>query len=94
MEISVKKEQVQWRSHRRSFVELGMLAASGRRQASRFRWPNLMTAVPLSCIVNRQIGVGYSKNVIVFNPLLTGHVMPRMRSGRVRTFNGNQWETL
>jgi len=27
--------------------ELGMLAASGRRQASRFRWPNLTTAVPL-----------------------------------------------
>ena len=47
MEISVKKEQVQWRSHCRSSGELGMLATSGRRQASRFRWPNLMTAVPL-----------------------------------------------
>jgi len=46
-EISVKKEQVQWRSHCRSFGELGMLAASGQWQGSRFRWPNLITAVPL-----------------------------------------------
>ena len=30
----------------------------------------------------------------VFHPLLTGHVIQRMRSGRVRIFNGNQWETL
>jgi len=44
--------------------------------------------------VNRQIGVGDSKNVIVLDPLLTGHVIQRMRSGRVRIFNGNQWETL
>ena len=44
--------------------------------------------------MNRQIGVGDSKNVIVFNPLLTGRVIRRMRSGRVRIFNGNQWETL
>ena len=44
--------------------------------------------------MNRQIGVGDSKNVIVFDPLLTGHVIQRMRSGRVRIFNGNQWETL
>ena len=44
--------------------------------------------------MNRQIGVGDSKYVIVFNPLLTGHVIQRMRSGRVRIFNGNQWETL
>jgi len=44
--------------------------------------------------VNRQIVVGDSKNVIVFHPLLTGHVIPRMRSGRVRIFNGNQWEPL
>ena len=29
-----------------------------------------------------------------FNPLHTGHVIRRMRSGRVRIFNGNQWETL
>jgi len=35
-----------------------------------------------------------SKNVIVFDPLLVGHVIRRMRSGRVRIFNGNQWETL
>jgi len=42
----------------------------------------------------RQIGVGDSKYVIVFDPLLTGHVIRRMRSGRVRIFNGNQWETL
>jgi len=44
--------------------------------------------------VNKQIGVGDSKNVIGFDPLLTGHVIRRMRSGRVRVFNGNQWETL
>ena len=51
-----------------------------------------------SCIVNRQIGVGDSKNVTVFDPVLTGHVIRCMRSGRVglRIFNGrpNQWETL
>ena len=44
--------------------------------------------------MNRQIGVGDSKYVIVFDPLLTCHVIRRMRSGRVRIFNGNQWETL
>ena len=44
--------------------------------------------------MNRQIGVGDSKYVIVFDPLLTGHVIRRMRSGRVRILNGNQWETL
>ena len=40
--------------------------------------------------MNRQIGVVDSKYVIVFNPLLTGHVIRRMRSGCVRIFNGNQ----
>jgi len=44
--------------------------------------------------VNRQIGVGNSKNVIVFDYLLTGHVIRRMRSGSARIFNGNQGETL
>ena len=44
--------------------------------------------------MNRQIGVGDSKNVIVLDPLLTGHVIRRMRSGRVRIFYGNQWEPL
>ena len=44
--------------------------------------------------MNRQIGVRDSTNVIVFDPLLTGHVIRRMRSGRIRIFNGNQWETL
>jgi len=33
-------------------------------------------------------------NVIVFDPLLAGHVIRRMRSGRVRILNGNQWEPL
>ena len=47
-----------------------------------------------SCIVNRQIGVQHTKNVIVFDPLLTGHVIRRMRSGRVPVFNGNQREPL
>ena len=45
-------------------------------------------------IVNRQISVGDSKNVIVFDPVLAGHVIRRMRSGRIRIFNGNQRETL
>jgi len=44
--------------------------------------------------VNRQIGVEDSKNVIVFDRLLTGHVIRRMHSGRVRIFNGNRRETL
>ena len=54
--------------------------------------------------MNRQIGVGDSENVIVFDPLLTGHVIRRMRSGRicildgsscrVRIFSGNQWERI
>ena len=29
-----------------------------------------------------------------FHPLLTGHVIRRTRSGRVRIFNANQWEPL
>jgi len=44
--------------------------------------------------MNRQIGVVDSKNVIVFDPLLTGHVIRRMLNGLVRIFNGNQRETL
>ena len=44
--------------------------------------------------MNRQIRVAHSKYVIVFDPLLTGHVIRRMRSGSIRIFNGNQWETL
>jgi len=44
--------------------------------------------------VDRQVRVEDSKNVIVFHPLPTGHVIRRMRSGRVRIFNVNQWETL
>ena len=44
--------------------------------------------------MNRQIRVADSKNVIVFDPLLTGHVIRRMRSGRVGILNGNQRETL
>ena len=46
------------------------------------------------CLVSRQIRVGDSKNVIVFDPLITGHVIRRMRTGRERIFNGNQLETL
>jgi len=38
--------------------------------------------------------VGDSQNVIVFDPLLTGHVNRRMRSGRVGILNGNQRKTL
>ena len=44
--------------------------------------------------MNRQISVEHTKNVIVFDPLLTGDVIRRMRSGRVRIFNANQWEPL
>ena len=40
------------------------------------------------------MGVGDSKNVIVFDPLLTRNVIWCMRSGSVHIFNGNQWETL
>jgi len=47
-----------------------------------------------SCIVNSQIGIGESKNVIVFDHLFTGSVIRRMRSGRVRIFSGNQQEML
>ena len=49
---------------------------------------------PPNCIVNRQIRVGDSKNVIVFDSLLAGHVIRRMRSSSVCIFNGNQRETL
>jgi len=41
-----------------------------------------------------QIRVVDSKNVIVFVPLLSGHVIRCMRSGRVRILNANQRETL
>jgi len=34
------------------------------------------------------------KNVIVFDPVLTGHVIRCMHSGSVRIFYGNQWEKL
>jgi len=44
--------------------------------------------------VNRQIEVGDSKNVIVFDTLLSVHVIRRMRCVRVRIFIGNQRETL
>ena len=37
----------------------------------------------ISCIVNRQIGVGDSKYVIVFDTLLTDYVIWRMRRHRV-----------
>jgi len=40
--------------------------------------------------MNRQIRVGDFKNVIVFDPLLAGHVIRRMRSSRVRIFSGNK----
>jgi len=53
----------------------------------------------LHFIVNRGQGIdrwclGDSKNLIVFDPLLTGHVIWRMHSGLVRIFIGNQRETL
>ena len=46
--------------------------------------------------MNWQIRIGDSKNVIVFDLLrdVGGHVIRRMRSARVRIFNGNQRETL
>jgi len=44
--------------------------------------------------VNIQVRVGDSKNVIVFDPLLTGHVIRRMHNSSVRILNGNQRDTL
>jgi len=46
--------------------------------------------------MNRQIGIGDSKYVIIFDTLITGHVIRRMHSSRVclRIFYGNQWEPL
>ena len=44
--------------------------------------------------MNRQIGVGDSKYVIILDALFTGHVIRRVRSGRVLIFNANQTETL
>ena len=42
----------------------------------------------VSALLPVHCGLGDSKYVIVFDPLLTGHVIRRMRSGRVRVFNG------
>ena len=57
MKISVKKEQVQWRSHCRSFGRLGTsLAVSGRRQTFQFRCSNLITAVPLHTFRDTECG--------------------------------------
>ena len=39
------------------------------------------------------LGRGFQK-CNCFWPPITGHVIRCMRSGRVRIFNGNQWETL
>jgi len=39
----------------------------------------------------RGIWMAGVKRVIDFDPLLTGHVILRMRSGRERIFYGNQW---
>jgi len=63
----------------------------GRLESKR---PLIVVEANKSCIVNRQIGVADSKYVIVFDPPFSGHVIQRMRSGRVRIFNANQWETL
>ena len=46
--------------------------------------------------MNRQIGVGDYKNVIVFDPLLTGHEIRRMRNGRIHILmiiNGNLYNS-
>jgi len=66
------------------------MANIGRLESNR---PLIVVRAQKSCIVNRQIGVGDSKNVIVFDSLLTGHVIRRMLSGRVRIFNGNHHST-
>ena len=50
--------------------------------------PLIVVVAQEKLYMNRQIWVGNSKNVIVLDPLLTGHVIPRMRSGRVRILNG------
>jgi len=64
------------------YVSFAWRRHSSRQTASR---PNRRTD---------KSGSGIPKNVLVFDPLLTGHVIRRMRSGRVRIFNGNQLETL
>ena len=69
----------------------GMLSRSVRQTNRNWKLSDIQN---IKCIVNRQIRVGDSKNVIVFDPLRTGHVIRRMRSGCVRIFNGNQRETL
>jgi len=56
--------------------------------------PLIVAGAQKSFIVNRQIRVRDSKNVIVFDPQFMGHVIWRMRRGRVRIFNGNQWELI
>ena len=40
------------------------------------------------------LGNEYGKTLPLPLPLLTGHVIRRMRSGRVRILNGNQRKTL
>jgi len=45
-------------------------------------------------MVNRRIMVGDSKHVILFDPLLTGDVIRRMRSERVRmVINGKRYNS-
>jgi len=70
------------------------LGGSSNRLQLESKRPLIVVVAHKSYVVNRQIGVGDSKNIIVFDPLLTGHVIRRMRSGCIRIFNGNQWETL
>jgi len=47
------------------------------------------------CTVSEYAHRGWAFQILtVCDPLDTGHVIRRMRSGRVRIFNGNQWEPL
>ena len=50
----------------------------GRLESKR---PLIIVVTQQKCIVKRQIGFGDSKNVIVFDPLLTGHVIRRVITG-------------
>jgi len=81
------------RVHRKGLPEMMKKKQKLKRGEFRSQIKGCLAAVKW-CTVNRQIRVGDSKNVIVFEPLLTGHVIRRMRSGRVRILNGNQRETL
>ena len=81
--VNVKDQKVKGQGHKVTHKKLTQSRALALVTLESKR-PLIVVVTKKSCIVNRQIGVGDSKYVIVFDPLLTGHVIRRMRSGRVR----------